>query len=522
MSEPKAGGSGGSKGASAGRAGRGLAAAAALGAALGVASPCRAQANHRPTPVGGRSILMGGTGVALARDGSAPFLNPATMVRITDRRIAFSVNVYALSVTNLSNWYRPTQPYLSGVAAVPGERTSGQDIAFDGLPSTLCLFLLEPPRGDAAAGVAPEAADEYARPPRARAGTKKLAVCFGNAERREFGLFDDERQGGGGGTSLQTSSTIQRWRRYVLGPSFAYALDDRFVVGGSLFAQYGVFRGLWSSNAWVDDGAGGSAVTSFDHLARGREFSVTGSLGATYRAGDVTFGLNLALPTISLSGVASAHRFVRTAQAETLAWSASGRFVTRMPWRLSLGAGYERGRTTYELNAGLSAPVERAYRARLDGAVAAAAADGGLAGSQPFGQSDSERARPTANLSVGVEHFVGQSISVLAGAGTDFSAVPADTFQRYHAFPFFTDRTSRATLSAGLGSYGPGGELLGGFEFDYGWGSRLGVDSFRDSPDFAVARQRSYSLLFVLSGSQSVRALRRAIQDVQKAVEGKK
>ena len=40
---------------------------------------------------------MGNTGVALARDGAAPFLNPATVVGIDDRQLAFSVNFLALS-----------------------------------------------------------------------------------------------------------------------------------------------------------------------------------------------------------------------------------------------------------------------------------------------------------------------------------------------------------------------------------------------------------------------------------------
>ncbi|HEU4404705.1 MAG TPA: hypothetical protein VFS43_05375 [Polyangiaceae bacterium] len=497
---------------------RALAAGAALLAAASVAPPCRAQANHRPTTLGGRSILMGGTGVALARDASAPFLNPATMVRIADRRVAFSINAYALSVVNLSEWYRPRQPYLSGVGAVPGRRTTAQDIAFDDLPSTLCVFLLDPPRGPEAAGGAAPAADTgsgHARPPRAPAGAKKLAVCFGNADRRDFGLYDDERQAGGGAVSLQTSSTIHRWRRYVLGPSFAYALSDEFVVGASAYAQYGVFRGLWSTNVWADDGAGGAAVTSFDHLARGREFALVGSVGATYRQGDVTLGLSIAPPTLSIAGTASAHHFVRDARDQTLAWRGSGSFSTALPWRAVLGAGFERGRTTYELDLGLSAPTRRAYRARLEGDVAAG---GGLSGSLPFARSDSERARPVVNLSAGVEHFVGPSLSLLGGVGTDVSAVPPDALDRDHPFPFFTDRTSRVTFSLGVGSYGAGGELLGGFAFDYGWGSRLGVDAFSDSPDFAVARQRSYSVLFVLSGSQSVRALRRAIEDVQKVV----
>ncbi|MEI9952284.1 MAG: hypothetical protein WDO74_25670 [Pseudomonadota bacterium] len=67
----------------------------------------RAQANDRSSPLGGRSALMGNTGVALGRDGAAPFLNPATVVGIDDRRLAFSVNFLALQVNHFKDWHQP-------------------------------------------------------------------------------------------------------------------------------------------------------------------------------------------------------------------------------------------------------------------------------------------------------------------------------------------------------------------------------------------------------------------------------
>src|SRR5882757_4888805 len=66
-----------------------------------------AQGNDQFAPTGGRSTLMGNTGVALARDGSAPFYNPATIVRISDERLAFSVNFYSLELMHFSNFHEP-------------------------------------------------------------------------------------------------------------------------------------------------------------------------------------------------------------------------------------------------------------------------------------------------------------------------------------------------------------------------------------------------------------------------------
>src|SRR5689334_14206697 len=74
---------------------------------LGTTDVARAQANDRSSPLGGRSALMGNTGVALGRDGAAPFLNPATVVAIDDRRLAFSVNFLTFQVNDFSDWQQP-------------------------------------------------------------------------------------------------------------------------------------------------------------------------------------------------------------------------------------------------------------------------------------------------------------------------------------------------------------------------------------------------------------------------------
>src|SRR5688572_27991692 len=72
-----------------------------------VATSVLAQGNDLSSPTGGRSALMGNTGVALGRDGSAPFHNPATIVRIRDERLAFSVNFYSLALTDFDGWHQP-------------------------------------------------------------------------------------------------------------------------------------------------------------------------------------------------------------------------------------------------------------------------------------------------------------------------------------------------------------------------------------------------------------------------------
>ena len=51
-----------------------------------------AQGNAYGTPIGGRSALMGNTGVALGVDGAAPFQNPATIVKLDDHRFSADPN----------------------------------------------------------------------------------------------------------------------------------------------------------------------------------------------------------------------------------------------------------------------------------------------------------------------------------------------------------------------------------------------------------------------------------------------
>src|SRR5580698_1907633 len=84
-----------------------VAASVALAGLAGVGHDARAQGNDRSAPTGGRSALMGNTGVALARDGAAPFINPATIVGIDDQRLAFSVNFFTYSLRRVSDWSEP-------------------------------------------------------------------------------------------------------------------------------------------------------------------------------------------------------------------------------------------------------------------------------------------------------------------------------------------------------------------------------------------------------------------------------
>ncbi|HEY8076956.1 MAG TPA: hypothetical protein VIF62_22670, partial [Labilithrix sp.] len=130
-------------------------------ALLLVASRASAQGSYRAVPTGGRSALMGNTGVAEARDGAAPFLNPATIVGIRDSQIAFSANFYSITLTTIDSFHSPRG------ADVALDRQKLSDARIDALPSTFCFFLTLGETGDAKS--------EQRR---------KLAFCAGTSERR--------------------------------------------------------------------------------------------------------------------------------------------------------------------------------------------------------------------------------------------------------------------------------------------------------------------------------------------------
>src|SRR5262249_44534594 len=151
---------------------------AALAASL-VAPYAVAQGNYRATPAGGRSALMGGTGIAMGRDGAAAFLNPATIADIEDTTLAFSVNFYSFSRTRLTNFFQPrgAEQAVFGDLRLP--EATLRESRFDALPSTLCLFLtLKEGRIE----------EDRKRPDDVgpTRGRQKIAACLGTLERQEL------------------------------------------------------------------------------------------------------------------------------------------------------------------------------------------------------------------------------------------------------------------------------------------------------------------------------------------------
>jgi hypothetical protein len=188
-----------------------------------------AQGNDLYGPAGGRSALMGNTGVALGRDGSAPLYNPAGIVRVRDERLAFSANFYSLNLTTFSNWHQPGAVDAERFGDQPFGDANLSDAGLRMLPSSLCLFFtLE----DLATLTSPDA--PAAEPP-SRDVRRKLAVCFASLESEDVDLqaihFEGDTEAG---PTSQVQSLQRRWSRVYIGPTYSMRLDDHLAFGASL------------------------------------------------------------------------------------------------------------------------------------------------------------------------------------------------------------------------------------------------------------------------------------------------
>ena len=219
---------------------------AAAVVAVATASGTRAalaQGNPYGAPIGGRSALMGNTGVALGIDGAAPFLNPATIVRLDDHRFAFSVNFFNFTLSQLSGFHQPGPVDAAQFGNVALSGTGLTSSAFNVLPSTLCLFFT----------LADGSPNPNAAVTNLSSWRQKLAICLGTTESQSVGFSALPFSGTTSiGPTIQSQSLVATWSRLNLGPSYSVAVSRRLAFGISL-------HGVLSSESYILDS---SAITA--------------------------------------------------------------------------------------------------------------------------------------------------------------------------------------------------------------------------------------------------------------------
>lgn len=470
-----------------------------------------AQGNDFSAPTGGRSALMGGTGIALGRDGAAPFLNPAGIVRIDDQRLAFSVNFYTIGFTHYSDFHQPGVVDTANVTAPngPGLTTN----TFRVLPSTLCLFFT--------IGQLAKIADENADPvPSDRQMRRKLSICFAELESEDVSLQAVHYQGiTPNGPTAQVASLSRRWSRTYVGPTYSQYLSPRLAIGASI-------NGVYSHDAFSFDGSsitskvgGGALASSLSTSGSGNSIDLTAIAGITYRATDsVTFGLSVRAPAFHVYGWYDG-AYGQSSEGSngdtSTVTSGSGNFIAPSPMSIGGGIGYETTKLKLEADAAFVMPFASEARTTVD-------VTNNTLNANALQQTTSSPTftigqHPVVNPSIGLETFLRPSFSFLAGLGANFSTLGSFTPQA-SVGNLVQAKTNQLTGSFGIGSYGDHKELLFGAQFQYGWGDALVVNSYVIPNDWAVVSTQSYAAMLVISGATDLRSIENAVAKVKNTV----
>jgi hypothetical protein len=473
-------------------------------AALLAPRAAHAQGNYRSTPTGGRSALMGGTGIALARDGSAPLLNPAAIINIDDTGLAFSVNFYAYSSTRLSGIYQPgaTDRAHFGDLSLPD--TGLTSTRFDTLPSTLCLFINVP-------NVRGAPRDENGHSMH-RSGRQRLALCGGNFEHEELSVAAARYQGTSGATrSNSTMSFNRKWNRFFAGPSYGLYVTDDVAVGLSLHAINTTYAADYSVSNVTQDGSGHAITSDFDMATNAFSLDLGAVAGVVWKV-DKHYSLGVSASS-PIHHVASSYdatfgnQYAGAGQFALLRAGHDGTFIAHAPLRVGAGLGAEYGRVRIETDVAYFFPRDEARRADVH--FTQQTVTNGAASNTEYDYTVVEKDDGVVDAAFGLEYFVNPGLSLLGGASTDFSAI-ARLPESPSESSIAEQRVHRVGASFGLGSYGPGTELLFGAEASYGWGRSFAVDPFVLPSRLATVEQTTFTLMFIVAGSTSLANLRRA------------
>jgi hypothetical protein len=475
------------------------------------ASRAHAQASDR-SPLGGRSALMGNTGVALGRDGASPFLNPATVVGIDDRKLAFSVNFLALQINHFKNWHQPSSvdPRFGEVSL---DEKSISSSRFNSVPSTLCLFL--------SASALKDRTDAPKDDPTPwKGGRQKFAICLASLESEDLDVPAlSVSAPTAAGRTAQDMSLNRQWNRVHVGPSYSAQVNDKLALGASLHVAYTTVSSVQdatSINSTID---GSAAHSSLGAASNGSSVDLTAILGATYKLGGVTLGASVQVPSLHLFGhyESTLHQTfdAATNSAATIA-RGSGDFRAKPPVRVAVGIGKAFERFTLEADASFTFGDDQALSSTMQ-VDNTSTVDNVLATSS-FEATYNARTLPIVNGAIGGEFFVSPRLSVLGGLWTNLSPFPELKPESAPSLGNLVQgRAHRLGLSLGLGSYGEGGELLVGTQLGYGWGQSMVANLYSVPNDWSVVSSSNFSALFILAGSTNLRAIKNAIEGVGKA-----
>jgi hypothetical protein len=454
---------------------------------------------------------MGNTGIALGVDGAAPFLNPATIVRLDDQRLAFSVNFYSYSLSHFSNWHQPGPVDTGQFGNVALTGTSLSSSGFGGLPSTLCLFFT----------LAKGSREPEAEITNLDTWRQKLAICLGTTESQGVAFSALPFTGATAiGQTSQAQSLVQSWNRIHIGPTYTIALSSRLAVGLSLHGVYTTESYLLNSSVITTSTSNGGAQSSLGIASGGSSLDLSAIVGAIYSAAPYTFGVSVTVPSIHLLGSYTGSlqsEYASGATGMATISTGSGSFSAAPPVRLAVGAGVQWPTLTLELDEALNVPPPSGFSANVSGTTSTLS--GTTLTNQPFASTYAVQEHAVLNTSLGAEYFVKRDFSIVGGASINLSALPALS-PTLTVGNLVQTKESVATLSAGVGNYSKSGHLLIGFQFGYGWGSSVAVNPYVTPNQLSVIDTQSYTALLILAGSTSLRSIGDAAVHMEHVITG--
>jgi hypothetical protein len=449
---------------------------------------------------------MGGTGIALGRDGAAPLLNPATIVHIDDTGIAFSVNFYSYQTTHLTSFHQPG----TGLSL---PNTSLDAWRVDSLPSTFCFFLdIGPSAGNASNG--------EKEPHGHRKGQRKAAACVVTPERQALNATASGYTGDSAGRhASQALSINQWWTRFYVGPSYSVHVSDSVALGASLQTVGTIANSTWGVQTLVTDAAAQGTASAYDTAANAYSIDLAAVLGMVWHIDDSQMlGLSLMTPSVHLFGQYQGTTNLQTQDGTgtTTQTISTGSYRAPVPLRLGAGFGADLRRARVEADVTTFLPVTDLAHAEVGTNETKLVGTSASSFSTP--QTLTVAGQPLVDASLGIEWFVSSGLSLLGGASTDFSAMaplgpspPIGTLAE--------TRMQRATVSLGIGSYGHGSELLLGTQLAYGWGKSIAVDPYVSPAELTLVNARTYGAMVIIAGSVSLSAFKRTLQDLQTVVK---
>lgn len=472
---------------------------------LAGARPAAAQANYHMAPLGGRSALLGGTGVALGADGAAPFLNPASIVRIGDRRIAFSARFFRLAHRTLDDFHQPGDVNPAyGPLRLPDRSRSSLKLA--SVPDSTCYFYSRS-RGEGAE----------------LRGRSKLAVCLAKTAEQDFELVALSYRGVSAGRRIdQIHSFREAWSSWSFGPTFAMHVTEDLTLGASLHLTRTRHETTTSVATIVEAiDTSQSVASAYQSADSGSSWDAVAQLGVHYQASrTITLGASLRAPSVHFTGSYDAVEDARfSSDAGSVShFSGDGSFLVRTPLRLNLGIGAEYERLRLEGNVFIHTPVDEYAHAEFDRHSLT------VVNQSVTSRSDdrlirNEAVRGVVNVGLGAEYFLSKDLSLLLGVASDVSAVgdpPEGTQQRR----LFHSRFDAWHAGVGLSTYTDYGDLVVGIRGDYLTGEVSSVNAFSQPIEREHVPAREWAAMLVLAGRVSLSTVTEAAQAVGETVTG--